>query len=532
MTLALETKNKLGFNNGDCEKDEDNEILASQWDRCNVVVLSWIIGSISEELYMCQIFSRNASEVWKELKETYDKVDGSVIFNLHLKINSLKQNGSSLSDYYHILNSLWKQYDALVNLPACACKVAKDFQNHNKLLRLMQFLMGLNDVYMPMRTNILTREPIPDVKSVYAIISREESHRTMSVHDNSSKVQPSVFNAQRIDNRKGFNRGPNPNLKCKKCNMIGHTIDRCYEIVGYPPGFKKKFNPNTKYVSSNNVITDSINNGSTSNSDSFSSSSLSFTHEQMVKLLNLINDKPVPSTSFNANMAGIILDSECLFGKNLSKIWCLNALSNFKFVDGKWVVDSGANQHLTCDESCLFNVEDISDLNITVGHPNGTITKIKKIGNVSLSNNVILFDVLFVPEYKVNLVSVHKMSRDSKLFVGFDENACYIQDLKSKNLVGTGSEYGGLYMLDSHDRYSNFVCSNVTTCYLSKVTWLNRLGHPADQVLYVLRNDLEIDNTKQVFPCEICHKAKQIREPFPISDHKTKGLGELIHLDV
>ena len=54
MTLALETKNKLGFINGTCLKsDYDNDdVLSSQWNRCNSVVLTWILTSISDELYL------------------------------------------------------------------------------------------------------------------------------------------------------------------------------------------------------------------------------------------------------------------------------------------------------------------------------------------------------------------------------------------------------------------------------------------------------------------------------------------------
>lgn len=33
-------------------------------------------------------------------------------------------------------------------------------------------------------------------------------------------------------------------------------------------------------------------------------------------------------------------------------------------------------------------------------------------------------------------------------------------------------------------------------------------------------------------PCEICHKAKQTREPFSVSQYKSKVLGELAHIDV
>ncbi|GKC00704.1 hypothetical protein Tco_0986840, partial [Tanacetum coccineum] len=41
----------------------------------------------------------------------------------------------------------------------------------------------------------------------------------------------------------------------------------------------------------------------------------------------------------------------------------------------------------------------------------------------------------------------------------------------------------------------------------------------------------DLNHTKSG-PYEICHKAKQTREPFPTSDHKTSNLGDLGHLDV
>ncbi|GJY76334.1 hypothetical protein Tco_0481450 [Tanacetum coccineum] len=62
------------------------------------------------------------------------------------------------------LNALWKQFDALVQLPICTCHAAEDFKKHNQLMKLMQFLMGLDDAYMQIRSNILSREPLPDVE--------------------------------------------------------------------------------------------------------------------------------------------------------------------------------------------------------------------------------------------------------------------------------------------------------------------------------------------------------------------------------
>nr|GEX05140.1 hypothetical protein [Tanacetum cinerariifolium] len=63
--------------------------------------------------------------------------------------------------------------------------------------------------------------------------------------------------------------------------------------------------------------------------------------------------------------------------------------------------------------------------------------------------------------YTVSLLSVHKLLRDSKLFVGFDESSYYIQDLKANMTVGIGHQ---------------------------------RLGHPSDQVLDVLKTTLNLDS--------------------------------------
>ncbi|GJV84353.1 hypothetical protein Tco_1524251 [Tanacetum coccineum] len=110
-----------------------------QWARVNDIVLGWILNSVSEELFLGQFFSKRAKHVWEELKETYDKVDGSVTLSLHHKINTPSQNGYSITDYYHRLNALWKQFDALIE------------------------------------------ETLPDVRSAYVTISSEESHRVASV---------------------------------------------------------------------------------------------------------------------------------------------------------------------------------------------------------------------------------------------------------------------------------------------------------------------------------------------------------------
>nr|GEV12119.1 ribonuclease H-like domain-containing protein [Tanacetum cinerariifolium] len=344
IRIAFKRKHKMGFINGSCVILVNSLILSQQWERCNVIVLGWILRSLSTDLYLGKVYFEIAAKMWDELKETYDKIDGSMIFSVIHKIHGLKQGELSVSDYYHKLNSLWREFDTLTLLPTCTYAAHEGVLKHNQLVRLMQFLTGLNDVYQPIRSNLLAKEPLPDVKEAFNIVSREESHR--GLHPNSgssSKAKPTSFvaksnNLKNNDFKRGSNStngGNSPNSLCKNCSLVGHTSER----------------------------------------------------------------------------------------------W--------------WMINSGANQHLTNSIKNMFNVIDISSFNLTVGHPNGTLSKITTIGNLRLSANIVLFNVLVVPEYYVSLLSVYKLIKDSKLFVGFDEHKCYIQDLNMIKTVGIGNESGG-----------------------------------------------------------------------------------------
>ncbi|GKA24917.1 hypothetical protein Tco_0710950 [Tanacetum coccineum] len=139
----------MGFITGTCVRTDyvASNLLVEQWDRCNVVVLSWILGSLSQDIYLGHVFSDNVDVVWKELEETYD-----------------------------MLNSLWREFDILTKLPDYVYEAKAGLFNHNKLLKLMQFLMGLDDIYQPIRSSLLTREILPEVNDAFLIVAREESH--------------------------------------------------------------------------------------------------------------------------------------------------------------------------------------------------------------------------------------------------------------------------------------------------------------------------------------------------------------------
>ena len=86
---------------------------------------------------------------------------------------------------------------------------------------------------------------------------------------------------------------PNPNLKYTNCNRVGHTVERCFDLIRYPPNYKKLGSQNANKYYVNNAIVDPSPS---------TTPVVSFSNEQMLKLLSLIDDKFVSSSV--ANMTG------------------------------------------------------------------------------------------------------------------------------------------------------------------------------------------------------------------------------------
>lgn len=146
MQLNLFTKNKLGFIDGSIKRDDFKEELEKkQWDRCNAMVISWIMSNVSKELVSDILFRSNAALVWSDLQERFDKVNMSRIFHLHKVIVSHSQGVSPVSVYYSWLKDLWDEFDSTVLHPSCDCAKSMDYTTSMVRQKLLQFLIGLND---------------------------------------------------------------------------------------------------------------------------------------------------------------------------------------------------------------------------------------------------------------------------------------------------------------------------------------------------------------------------------------------------
>ena len=130
-----------------------------------------------------------------------------------------------------------------------------------------------------------------------------------------------------------------------------------------------------------------------------------------------------------------------------------------KNLNGKWIVDSGATSHM-CNCRDMF-----TELEVEVTLGDGSSLKAPGRGMVMVKSRLQngktyqcnLNDVLFVPSFAYNLISVAGVTKAGKL-TEFTETECRILD-GDKGVVATGCRMGSLYYLNK-------------TLQASKLTWL------------------------------------------------------------
>nr|GLL19628.1 uncharacterized protein LOC109178841 [Ipomoea trifida] len=75
MRIALLTKNKLAFINGRITVPDKTESRYETWERCNNLVVSWIVRSTAPEIGQTVLWKESAIDVWKDLEERFSEGD-------------------------------------------------------------------------------------------------------------------------------------------------------------------------------------------------------------------------------------------------------------------------------------------------------------------------------------------------------------------------------------------------------------------------------------------------------------------------
>ncbi|XP_070005396.1 uncharacterized protein [Nicotiana sylvestris] len=181
IVIALFAKNKLGFIDGSLVVPEADSGLQKGWARNNDMVFSWLLNSLSKEIAESVLCSQSAKDLWSDLEDRFGQTNGAKLFQLQRELSGVVQVNTSVSTYFTKMKSLWDELGALNTFFACVCDCkcgAKDKSHKaHQDERLLQFLMGLNDTFIGVRSNILLSSPLPSIGQAYSLVIQDEKQR-------------------------------------------------------------------------------------------------------------------------------------------------------------------------------------------------------------------------------------------------------------------------------------------------------------------------------------------------------------------
>ncbi|XP_015161610.1 uncharacterized protein [Solanum tuberosum] len=226
-------------------------------------------------------------------------------------------------------------------------------------------------------------------------------------------------------------------LQCSHCGCKSHSKEQCYKIVGYPADFKSKKKGSISSASANQVETSSQSNHRTSPSPTpLQQSATFFTQEQYQQILQLLS-KPDGDRSVESPAKVASVDA----GNSPCASLC-------SYDPGEWIIDTGATHHITSFlASPVTNNTTPGDSTSQVHLPNGNTVAVSHIGSTSILANQTISNVLYLPDFQVNLVSVSKLTKELKCMVAFFPDFCVFQDLSTGQVKGIGKKDHGLYIL-------------------------------------------------------------------------------------
>ncbi|XP_055814413.1 uncharacterized protein LOC129884063 [Solanum dulcamara] len=481
--IALSAKKKLGFINGCIKAPEPTSRDYEQWSCVNDMIIAWLLNALSLDIRDSVIYSKIAKELWDSLEQRFGKLDGAKLYQLQKELSTVVQGNNNIAGYFTKLKRIWDELDSLNPVSHCTCvcvcdgkaKLIKSLEDQ----KLIHFLMGLNDAYTQARSTIIMMNPLPSMDVAYSLLLQDENQREASVTTFSNPADSGSFmvsGKMRGNYKPGnqLNKGGNSfhfnghsaanptrggvsqrfkqrrakynsNVSCTYCKKTGHVHDDCFRLHGFLEDFE--FTKSKEYghnIRGNAVIgneeaedmsptpTAQSSQFTTNQGNQFSKEQYNEIVQQVLKEMKLCQSS-TSGSALNANaMAGTILkySGSCFAVYNTST----------------WIIDSGASEHMCFNPNSFLTLKPLSTpLNISL--PNSFRIYVTHIGSVSVHPNLTLNNVLLVPEFKYNLLSVHRLCVQLQCDLLFTLTGCVLQDPSLRKEQVFGEVGDGLYLL-------------------------------------------------------------------------------------
>ncbi|CAJ2650467.1 unnamed protein product [Trifolium pratense] len=489
MRTTLRAKVKLGFIDGTIKKPGAQSADYFNWERADSMVTAWIINSTDPALHGSISHGSTARDVWLDLEERFAQTNQPRIHQLWRMLCLMqKEDDLSVTEFYTKFKGIYDELNELQPLPECSCGASKELMKREEDQKVHLFLGSLdNQQFAHVKATILNTEPLPSLRKTFNTVLREEARYTAERERISNKPDAGAAFYSSASRQKWRDRSKE---KCDHCGKTGHLKSGCFEIIGYPPNWDMRRMQRDKGRQAGH---------GTARSAAAGNQKMEFIEAGHALHGMRIRNDAVTSEGMTGN------DEKT-----------------------QWVLDSGASHHMTPLYSLLKEVQKI-DKPFYITVPTGNAVLVENKGRLIFDNDIKLDNVLFIPEFSCNLISVHKLTHDLDCTVTYHSDFCVIQDRTTRKTIGSGDLLNGVYVLKEKMQGTSLAANQRDMTTL----WHSRLGHPSSQALQHLSHLLRCNfNFNKIIGCDICHKSKQCRLPFPQSINKAEEPFSLIHSDL
>jgi len=212
-------------------------------------------------------------------------------------------------------------------------------------------------------------------------------------------------------------------LFCEHCRRLGHTVDKCFKIHGYPnktPGRGRGGHTSFQGKKAYNSWAENTHQEPSPEPQMPNLPGLN--PEQSKQLLQFLTNLTSSNQSTanehdnsSAHMAGTPFMKHSYTS---NAICCVCTLES-----GTWILDSGASDHMSHDASLLHDLQLLA-CPVLVSLPNGYKVKVTHSGKLKVTDSLVLDHVLLVPHFKFNLLSIKKLTCQLHCNVIFSELRC------------------------------------------------------------------------------------------------------------
>lgn len=258
------------------------------------------------------------------------------MYQLQKSLCEISQGSSSIAAYFTKIKGIWDELSSLSTISPCSCGTYAEIVKKDEEQRLIQFLMGLNPSYDNVRGNILMMQPLPAISKAYSLLTHDEKQR---------EIHPTVQSFPDVTSM-NVQAKPQENFKksvCTHCKKSGHTINKCYRLIGFPKEFK--------FTKPRHAANACVNDGVDHNSSVHAmSSATSLTPDQCQQLIQFLQNTQLNNgSSQSSNNASS--ETNDLKYANFAGIMACSSISNS---NSTWIIDTGANDHMCSNEIFFF----------------------------------------------------------------------------------------------------------------------------------------------------------------------------------